>query len=161
MNSAPLAFDLPDEAATADLARLLASGARGGELLVLDGQLGAGKTFFAGAFCRALGLDEDEAVPSPTFTLVHSYDTSPPVEHSDLYRLSSEEEVFEIGLRERRDEGAVLLVEWGLPFVPVLGGDALVLRFELGPRRVFLEATGPRAADWLAALTASVHGGAP
>ncbi len=141
----PLAFDLPDEEATARLARGLAERVTGGELVVLDGELGAGKTFFAGAFCRALGLDADEPVPSPTFTLVHSYDTQPPIEHSDLYRLASEEEVFELGLRERREEGAVLLVEWGVPYVGVLGGDAIVVRFSLRPRRVALEATGPEA----------------
>lgn len=139
-------FDLPEEAATELLAQDLARAVTGGELVVLEGELGAGKTYFAGAFCRALGLDDDEAVPSPTFTLVHSYETLPPVEHADLYRLRSDDEVRELGLRERRDEGAVLLVEWGARYVPMLGGDAVIVRFSLGPRRARLETTGPRAA---------------
>lgn len=140
---------LESEADTISLARRLAPHLRGGDLLILSGGLGAGKTFFTRGLCHALGLDEDERVTSPTFTLVNEYETKPPVTHADLYRLSEEDEVFELGLETQRAQGRVLVVEWGAPFVHVLGGDALFLDIELHPRRGRLRAGGPRALEVL------------
>src|SRR5690606_19901302 len=107
---------LPSEEATVRLAQLVAPLLRAGDLLVLTGGLGAGKTYFAGALCHALGLDDDEPVTSPTFALVCEYDLSPVVLHADLYRLEDERDVFDLGLWERREGGALLLVEWGRSF---------------------------------------------
>lgn len=135
---------LDREEDTAGLARSLAPHLRGGDLLVLTGGLGAGKTFFTRALCHALGLSEDERVTSPTFTLVHEYETNPPLLHADLYRLAQEEEVFELGLETQRAEGRLLVVEWGAPFEDVLGGDALFLDLDLDPRRGSLHARGER-----------------
>lgn len=129
---------------TMRVARLLAPHLRGGDLLVLSGGLGAGKTFFTRALCYALGLDENERVTSPTFTLVHEYETTPPLLHADLYRLSDEEEVFDLGLEVERSQGRLLVVEWGAPFEAVLGGDALFLDIELAPRRGRLHGRGER-----------------
>ncbi|HSC85785.1 MAG TPA: tRNA (adenosine(37)-N6)-threonylcarbamoyltransferase complex ATPase subunit type 1 TsaE [Polyangiaceae bacterium] len=139
-----LLAELPDEEATVDLAERLAPLLAAGDLLILSGDLGAGKTFFSGALCRALGLDADEPVTSPTFTLVHEYGTEPPVAHADVYRLKSAAEVRELGLLERRDEGWLVLVEWGEPYVDDLGGDALELVLESFPRRAWGRARGPR-----------------
>jgi tRNA threonylcarbamoyladenosine biosynthesis protein TsaE len=76
--------------------------------------MGAGKTAFTVALCRALGVSESDAVSSPTFTLVHSYLTGRvPVVHADLYRLTSKGEIEDLGLREQADLGALVLVEWG------------------------------------------------
>jgi len=109
---------------------------RPGDLLVLSGDLGSGKTFFTRALCRALGVPSEIRVTSPTFTLVNELPGRIPILHVDLYRVASSHEVLELGLRERR-EGALLVVEWGAPFVDELGGEALELELELaGAERV-------------------------
>lgn len=125
--------------------------------MVLKGDLGAGKTFFARALCRALGVPHDIAVTSPTFTLVHEYkgkSGDPTILHADAYRLASDVELAELGLREARGAGAVLVVEWGEPYVAALGGDALILAFSLSPRAATIEATGPRSRALLGELAA-------
>jgi tRNA threonylcarbamoyladenosine biosynthesis protein TsaE len=144
---------LPNKTATTKLAADLAPLLAGGDLLLLEGPLGAGKTFFTRALARALGLVTDARVTSPTFTLVQEYDTEPPLVHADLYRLSDDERgVFELGLIGQRDDGALLVVEWGLPFARVLGGDALVMKLVRQPRGASFSATGPRSARLLEAL---------
>jgi len=147
-------IELPTERATRELAARVAPHLAAGDLLVLSGPLGSGKTFFARALCRALGLPPSERVPSPTFTLVHEHPTTPPVSHADLYRLRDENDVRGLGLDAQRDEGRVLLVEWGETYVDALGGDALVLELRLAPRRATFRATGPRSSAILAALGA-------
>jgi tRNA threonylcarbamoyladenosine biosynthesis protein TsaE len=148
-------LELPTERATRDLAARVAPHLKPGDLLVLTGPLGSGKTFFARALCRALGLPADVRVPSPTFTLVHEHPTTPPVSHADLYRLRDENDVRGLGLDSQRDDGRVLLVEWGEPYVDALGGDALVLELRLAPRRATFRATGRRSRAILSALEAA------
>jgi tRNA threonylcarbamoyladenosine biosynthesis protein TsaE len=144
---------LPNKHATEQLAADLAPLLAGGDLLLLDGPLGAGKTFFTRALARALGLAAEARVTSPTFTLVHEYETEPKLVHADLYRLSDDERaVFELGLLPARDDGALLVVEWGLPFERLLGGDALVLKLAREPRKAALSATGARSRQLLEAL---------
>lgn len=175
-------IDLPTRRSTIRLARTLAPRIEAGDLVVLAGDLGAGKTFFARALCRALGVPAEVPVTSPTFTLVHELQGRLPIAHADLYRLGSggaaglsgeapgggmtpdaaadpEGELGQLGLRDRRAEGAVLLAEWGEPFVEALGGDALVIRLRAAGgdgagREAELSATGPRSAALLASLTA-------
>jgi tRNA threonylcarbamoyladenosine biosynthesis protein TsaE len=104
-------FALPDEAATARLGRAVAHALRRGDAVELRGGLGAGKTTLARAAIRALTTPEEEA-PSPTFTLVQTYDGPEfPIAHFDLYRLESAAETRELGLDEAVEEGAVL-IEW-------------------------------------------------
>jgi tRNA threonylcarbamoyladenosine biosynthesis protein TsaE len=144
---------LPHKRATSQLAADLAPLLAPADLLLLDGPLGAGKTFFVRALARALGLTASERVTSPTFTLVHEYPTQPKLIHADLYRLNDDERaVFELGLLPERDDGALLAVEWGLPFQRILGGDALILRIEREPRRVLISATGERSREVLEGL---------
>jgi tRNA threonylcarbamoyladenosine biosynthesis protein TsaE len=83
---------------------------RRGEAVLLWGPLGAGKSTLARGLVRAL-TTPDEEVPSPTFTLVQSYDGDPVVAHFDLYRLKSAAEAAELGLEEALDVGAVV-IEW-------------------------------------------------
>lgn len=109
---------LADEAATAQLAARLAGLARTGDLLALHGDLGSGKTSFARSFIRALG-DPDTEVPSPTFTLVQSYETAKgTVWHFDFYRLSGPGEAAEIGFEEALATG-IVLAEWPERLGPV------------------------------------------
>ena len=89
----------------------LAMALRPGDVLALSGDLGAGKTTLARGLIRALAGDPGLDVPSPTFTLVQSYDTRVPVHHFDLYRLSSPAELDELGLDEALSDGAAL-IEW-------------------------------------------------
>lgn len=143
--SQTLAFELPTRRATIHLARALSGHLQGGDLVILSGALGAGKTFFVRALCRALGLPERVRVTSPTFALVQEIETAPPVVHADLYRLGTPKDVINLGLDSQRANGNLLLVEWGEEYCDLLGGDALVLKFSLSPRRATLEATGARA----------------
>ena len=102
---------LADDAATAQLGEELAATLRPGDIVVLDGDLGAGKTALARAIIRALSGDPDLEVPSPTFALVQPYDTPvAPVLHADLYRLGDPREVDELGLVDNPE--AIVLVEW-------------------------------------------------
>jgi tRNA threonylcarbamoyladenosine biosynthesis protein TsaE len=152
---APLVIALPTRRATVRLGRTLAALLRPGDLIVLEGDLGAGKTFLSRAICRALGVAANEPVLSPTFTLVHELAGRCQIVHADLYRLADPRELRELGLRERLGEGAIALVEWGGPHVAALGGDALVVRLvgdAAGHRRAELSATGPRSRQLLAGL---------
>lgn len=102
-----------DETLTAALARMLAATARPGDTILLDGPVGAGKTHFARAFIRARQGCAAEDVPSPTFTLVQTYDDPMGSEiwHADLYRLTDPSELAELGLEEALDT-AICLIEW-------------------------------------------------
>jgi tRNA threonylcarbamoyladenosine biosynthesis protein TsaE len=102
---------LPDEAATNALAAKLAGHARPGDILLLSGPLGAGKTAFARAFIRTLTADPALEIPSPTFTLVQTYDTpAGPIHHYDLWRLANHLALEELGWDEA--QAGITLVEW-------------------------------------------------
>ena len=107
---------LTDDTVTAGLGARIGRGLRPGDVVALSGELGAGKTALARAILRALGVTGH--VPSPTFTLVQSYETPGlTVHHFDLYRIEDQSELRELGLEEAREEGAVL-IEWpdrGMP----------------------------------------------
>lgn len=101
---------LPDLAATDALAARIAAGLQVGHSIALKGDLGAGKTTLARAILRALGVSEH--VPSPTFTLVQSYETAKgTVFHFDLYRVEEARELDELGFDDALDQG-IVLVEW-------------------------------------------------
>ena len=120
----PHARDVDGPAATVALAARAAELLRGGEILLLWGPLGAGKTLFVQGLCRGLGVADPEVV-SPTFTLVNTYRGRLVVHHLDLYRLTREDDLHDLGVEALMEDveggGAVMLVEWPHPLVPWLG----------------------------------------
>ena len=140
-----MVIDLPDTAATESLAQQLARQLRCGDIVALGGDLGAGKTTFARALIQSLG-DKDEEVPSPTFTLVQTYELSAfALWHFDLYRLESPEDAFELDIEEAFAMG-VSLIEWPERLGPHLPAERLDIRFVFGDgpemRRVTLAGSG-------------------
>lgn len=102
--------DLPDEVATAGLARRLAPHLRAGDRLALDGPMGAGKTTFVRHLVAALGGDAT-CVSSPTYTLLHRYESHPPVIHVDACRLNSPGQLAALGFDELCAD-AIAAIEW-------------------------------------------------
>ena len=115
-------------AATHAVASVLAGLARPGDVIVLAGDMGAGKTAFAQGFGRALGVTEP--ITSPTFTLVHSYKCGKlTFHHVDLYRLERMTEVADLALAELAEAEGIILVEWG-DVVASTMGDHLLVRLD-------------------------------
>lgn len=107
------------------IASALAGLARAGDLVVLAGEMGTGKTAFAKGFGAALGVTEP--ITSPTFTLVHSYQAGKlTLHHADIYRLSTHNEVADLALAELLDYDGIVLVEWGDVVARSLGDHLLV-----------------------------------
>jgi len=127
----PVTVRLPDLDATGRLAARLAPVVRAGDAVLLEGPLGAGKSAFARALLRALAGDPALEVPSPTFTLVQSYDLpgGRTAHHFDLYRLGGPAELTELGWEEARE--GIVLVEWPDRLGPLRPEDALTV--ELAP----------------------------
>lgn len=122
----PYSIFLDSEEETTRFGAWWAGVAVAGDCLLLSGQIGAGKSHFARAFIRArLGRAED--VPSPSFTLVQTYEADVEIWHSDLYRLSHPDEVLELGL-EQAFATAICLVEWPDRLGALLPANAISIR---------------------------------
>jgi tRNA threonylcarbamoyl adenosine modification protein YjeE len=159
---APLVVEVVDEEGTAEVARALAAALGKGDTVILEGELGAGKTTFARAVARALGLPEDEPVTSPTFALVHEYQCgAASLLHADLYRLAHPDELRELGLEDAIGISAVALVEWGERFADALPGLALLVRLTAtgaDARTIALEPRGDRGGELVASLARDMAG---
>lgn len=148
-----MAVTLPDEAATVALAQRLAPAVLDGGVLFLRGELGAGKTTFARALLRALGVGE--RVKSPTYSLLERYAVNGrDAFHLDLYRIADAGELEWLGLDELDAPGSIVLVEW-----PERGRGALpapdlevVLEHKGMARRGYLRPLSARARGWLAGM---------
>lgn len=136
-----LKLDLPDEKATCLLGNDLSRALVRGDLVLLSGDLGAGKSTLARALIRSLAQDADLEVPSPTFTLVQAYDTPLPIAHFDLYRIGDPSELGELGLDEALETGAAL-VEWPERAASELAGLAIrvTLKMKGNGREAIIEA---------------------
>ncbi len=128
-----LSLSLADANETAALARRIAAQLGAGDCLLLEGPVGAGKSHFARSLIQSL-QEEPEDVPSPTFTLVQTYETpQADIWHCDLYRLTSPDEVLELGLEDALDH-AICLIEWPDRLGGGMAKQALTLKFSLTDR---------------------------
>ena len=152
-----------DADGTRRVARALAGLCVAGDVLLLIGDLGAGKTTFAQGFAAGLGIDEP--VTSPTFTLVRQYpvSTDGPIRtllHADVYRLDHIHEIVDLGLGELVEDHGVALVEWGDAAEPVLGRGSLAVELvagaEVSDRTIELTPLGPEWSDRWPAVAAAV-----
>jgi tRNA threonylcarbamoyl adenosine modification protein YjeE len=151
-----IVIDLPDEAAMAALAARIAKLARPGDVIALQGELGAGKTSFARAFIRARGDNGD--VPSPTFTLVQVYELADAtIWHFDGYRLRDADEAWELGIEDAFHAG-ISLIEWPQRFGALIPARRLAVVLSDGPVRLARRATLDPGTDgdWTARLSAIV-----
>ena len=118
-------------AETFEHGRLLAAKLRAGDVVALDGELGAGKTHFVKGIAAGLGCDGD--VTSPTFTLVHEYTGGRlPLFHFDFYRLESEDETLQIGLDDYFGAGGAVVIEWAGKFPALLPAGTRWFRMRAG-----------------------------
>ena len=145
------ALQLDDEAATGRLARTLALALAPGDVVALSGPLGSGKTALVRAIVRALGRPDDE-VPSPTFTLVQTYDLADfTLWHFDLYRIESPDEVAELGI-EDAFAGGVSMIEWPERLGPALAPGCLRIALDFGAQRGARRAILSGPDSWAARL---------
>lgn len=138
----------PSPAVTRAVASAVAATLLPGDVILLDGDLGAGKTTFVQGLAGAMGVDD--IVTSPTFTLMRSYPTAFGVDllHVDVYRLESEAEIVALGLPEMLDDGVIAAIEWGRRALPAIGPEHLSVQLELTDderaRRVVFSPHGSR-----------------
>jgi len=160
-----LTISSPSDEATRRCGALLAGLVAPGDVVLLCGGLGAGKTTFTKGLVAALGGEEE--VRSPTFTLMRTYATEPVLAHVDCWRLEQLDEVADLALDEVLDDGGMAVIEWGEAARPLLGDDALEIEIapldtaeddragsDDRPRRLTFTAVSPRWADRLLELAA-------
>jgi tRNA threonylcarbamoyladenosine biosynthesis protein TsaE len=166
----PVTLATSDVAATRSVAGVVANHCRVGDVVLLVGDLGAGKTAFAQGVGTALGIPEP--VTSPTFTLVRHYAVPRSITgqdrgisvllHADVYRLDHLQEIADLGLGELVEDGGLALVEWGDMAEPLLGQDALVVTLLPDDvhdehRRIVLQGRGSTWAARWSALAAALE----
>jgi tRNA threonylcarbamoyladenosine biosynthesis protein TsaE len=150
-------------AETHAIGRQLGTLVQGGDVIVLAGDLGAGKTVFAKGLAAGMGVEVP--VVSPTFTIVREYQGRLPLVHLDVYRLHHLQELHDLGFEELVDASRVTVIEWGDVVVSQLPPDRLDVRIEHGApdaeddRWIVLGARGARWADRLAELERRVAAG--
>jgi tRNA threonylcarbamoyladenosine biosynthesis protein TsaE len=117
------------ENATIDIARQFAAGLKSGNLVLLFGDLGAGKTLFTRGVVSY--FDKTVSATSPTFSLVNVYPTIPPIYHLDLYRIQGDAELLDLGFEEYLESDGIVLVEWGEKCEHLLSMDYIRISFTM------------------------------
>lgn len=155
------AFRTNDTEGTIELGRTLGSLLREGDVLILTGDLGAGKTQLTKGIAAGMGIDDD--VTSPTFNILMVYEgPDMPLYHFDLYRLEHEDQLEDTGLYDLLGGDGVCVIEWGEQFAEQIGPDRLdvylsrlddeAMAGEEPPREIRLEAHGARAQELVSEL---------
>jgi tRNA threonylcarbamoyladenosine biosynthesis protein TsaE len=138
-------FETASEDETIDAGERLAHLLPRRSVVLLIGNLGAGKTTLAKGIARGLGAADPAEVSSPTFTLIHEYGDPPRVYHIDLYRLDAPEQVATLGLEELFERDAIVLVEWGEKFLTLMPEHRIEVRLNVtGPESRQLVVSGLR-----------------
>jgi tRNA threonylcarbamoyladenosine biosynthesis protein TsaE len=154
----PSTYSAVDEAATSRLGHALAAALRPGDVIALNGQLGAGKTRLVQAIAEALGYGA-QLVGSPTFVLIQEYDGPLPLYHVDAYRLSGSDEFLDIGGDEVLQGDRACLVEWANRIAGILPPDHLridITATGATSRQFVLTAGGERSAELLKAVRSTL-----
>ena len=115
---------------TRDIARFIGEKLRIGDVLALSGELGSGKTCFAGGLARGLGIDEKYRITSPTFTLINEYPGRFKLYHFDVYRLNGYSEFEDLGYEEYFCSDGIVVIEWAEKIVKIIPADAFFISFE-------------------------------
>jgi len=136
--------------ATQALGRILGQLARCGDFVACNGPLGAGKTTLIQGFAEGVGVGQDYYVRSPTFTLMQEYHGRLPLYHFDFYRLSHDDEVWDIGFEDYLEAGGVMIVEWADKFPAILPVARLDLCIEI-------TAAEQRCIEWTAMHPSHAH----
>ena len=122
-------FETMSEKETFELGKKLGQDAKPGQIICLDGDLGVGKTVFTQGFAE--GLEIEESVNSPTFTIIQVYDEGRiPLYHFDVYRIGDPEEMYEIGYEEYFFGEGVCLIEWSTLVEELIPGEAVKILIE-------------------------------
>ena len=112
------------------LGRSLGSSLIPGDIILLFGDLGAGKTRLTQGICNGLGLDEESYIRSPTFTLINEYPGKLPIYHIDLYRIENQEEIYSLGLEEILFDQGVTIIEWAEKLYEHKNPEKLILNIQ-------------------------------
>lgn len=122
------------EKETYDFAAKMAEQAKPGDIICLDGELGVGKTVFAKGFASGLGIDEP--IVSPTFTIMHGYESGRiPMYHFDAYRIVEPDEMYELGFDDYLYGSGVCLIEWATQIEELIPKDARHIKIEKVPEK--------------------------
>lgn len=120
----------PSTNKTIEVARLLGSKLRKGDILALSGELGSGKTCFTAGLARGLGVSESYQITSPTFTLINEYKAKCNLYHFDLYRLNGYSEFEDLGYEEYFSGEGVVVIEWAEKIAEILPRSAFFIKFD-------------------------------
>ncbi|OGP66382.1 MAG: tRNA (adenosine(37)-N6)-threonylcarbamoyltransferase complex ATPase subunit type 1 TsaE [Deltaproteobacteria bacterium RBG_16_44_11] len=120
----------PNANKTIEVARLLGSKLKKGDILALSGELGSGKTCFTAGLARGLGVSENYQITSPTFTLINEYKARCNLYHFDLYRLNGYSEFEDLGYEEYFSGEGVVVIEWAEKIADILPPSAFFIKFE-------------------------------
>ena len=118
----------PEE--TLHLGKSIGSSLISGDIILLFGDLGAGKTRLTQGICNGLGLEKDTYIRSPTFTLINEYQGRLPIYHIDLYRIDSHEEIYSLGLEEILFNQGITIIEWAEKLRSPKNSNNLILNIE-------------------------------
>ena len=145
MNSVVIEMESESAGQTFDLGFSIGKRAEDGDVFALSGELGSGKTCFTGGLARGLGVGEDYAITSPTFTLINEYPGRSRLYHCDVYRLNASSDLEDLGFDEYLSGKGVLAVEWAEKILDALPQEAVSISFlYVDENRRKIRINGPR-----------------
>lgn len=154
-----LLLDSKSKSETAKIGNNLGKLMSGGDVIILSGELGAGKTTIAKAISKGLGLQNVNQVISPSYAIINEYIAGIKIYHFDLYRISSQDELYEIGAFEYFQSDGVCIVEWGEKFIDSMPKERLEILLEhagKNERKITLTPVGVKYKKKLAKLKSSL-----